>query len=186
MFGGKLKVTALLLLCTVIFLVLPTAKTSATSSTSYKALVANRNFNKILPTVLKECKQYKNVPPEVILAIISNESGFNPKLVHRGNIGAMQINYKSATALWKHFYPNKKVQIKDLLNHEINIKLGVLYFSSKVSAYKNNVEMALTAYNRGDGGLKKYVASRGTYISAYSKSIMLLSKRYKNINSKIK
>lgn len=182
MFGGKLKVTALLLICLFIFLALPTAATSASSSTSYSASVANKNYNKIVPIVLKECKQYKNVPPEVIFAMISNESGFNPTLIHGNNIGAMQINYKSASALWKHFYPSKKMDVKSLLNPEINIKLGVLYFSKKVSAYKNNVEMALTAYNKGDGGLKKYVASRGTYISPYSKIIMLLSKRYKNIH----
>lgn len=185
MFGGKLKVITVLLLCLFIFMTLPTAITSASSSTSDKASMANKNFNKIVPIVLKECKQYKNVPPEVILAIISNESGFNPTLTHGGNIGVMQINYKSANALWKRFYPNKKMEIKNLLNPEINIKLGVLYFSSKVSAYKNNVEMALTAYNKGDGGFKKYVASRGTYISSYSKTIMLLSKRYKNIDLKI-
>lgn len=188
MFRGKLKIVASLILCMLVFLVLRTVTTSADSSQQIKK---NINFEKIVPIVKKECEAHKNVPPEVILALIGNESGFNPLSYAKGssgshNIGLMQINDKTAKKLWKKVYPNMPYDVKKLFIPEINIKLGVSHFAALLAQYHNNVEMTLTGYNRGDGGLKKYVASRGTYVSTYSRELIVLSQKYKTIVSKTK
>jgi soluble lytic murein transglycosylase-like protein len=183
MFVSKIKVKAIMLLCILACLILPVTNTSADSTkiNNHKA-----NFQKIAAIVTNECRQYKYVPPEVILAIISKESGFNTNALYINKsgtrfIGVMQINSKTAEILWKHFYPGLKMDIKKLSDPEVNIKLGIWHFNNSLSKYHNNVEMALTAYNKGDGGFKKLVASRGTYSSPYSRSIMILSRRYKII-----
>ena len=183
MFRSKLKVKALVLLCVFSYLILPVTNTSADST---KINNPHTNFQKIVSIVTLECKHYKYVPPEVILAMISKESGFNPHalLINKSGthfLGAMQINDKTAKTLWKHFYPNVKMDIKKLLDAEINLKLGIWHFNNTLAKYHNNVEMALTGYNKGEGGLKNLFASRGTYISSYSRSIMILSRRYKNV-----
>lgn len=181
MFGSKLKVKAFALLCLFACLILSVTTTSAGSA---KVNNQKKNYAKIASIVVEECKNYKHVPPEVILAIISKESGFNPGAKHVTKsgtqyLGAMQINNKTAKTLWKHFYPEEKFETSKFLVPETNIKLGIWHFNNILSNYKNNVEMSLTVYNKGAGGYKKHLASRGTYVSSYSRSIMLLSKKYK-------
>lgn len=188
MFGSKLKVKTFVLLFIIACLILPASiiSTGFTSVTDQKTTAKKTNFQKISSIVAEECKNYKNVPAEVILAMISKESGFNPNAQYISKsgtryLGAMQINDKSAKKLFTRFYPKEKFDIKKLFNPEVNIKLGIWHFNSTLARYKNNVEMALTAYNKGEGGLKKLVASRGTYISSYSRSVMILSRRYKTV-----
>ena len=181
MFGSRLKVKTFLLLFVFACFILPA---SILSTGFTKVNNQKTNFQKISAIVVAECKNYKYVPAEVILAMISKESGFNPKAQYISKsgtryLGAMQLNDKTSKKLFSKFYPKEKFDIKKLFNPEVNIKLGIWHFNNVLAKYKNNVEMALTAYNKGDGGYKKYVASRGTYISSYSRSIMILSRGYK-------
>jgi soluble lytic murein transglycosylase-like protein len=186
MFGSRLKVKTFLLLCVFTCLILPASilSTGFTTANSQKTTTQRTNFQKISSIVVAECKNYKYVPAEVILAMISKESGFNPKAQYTNKsgtryLGVMQMNDKTSKKLFSRFYPKEKFDVKKLFIPEVNIKLGIWHFNNTLARYKNNVEMALTAYNKGDGGYKKYVASRGTYISSYSRSIMILSRRYK-------
>jgi soluble lytic murein transglycosylase-like protein len=181
MFRLRLKGKTFLLLFVFACLILPA---SILSTGFTKANNQKTNFQKISSIVVAECKNYKYVPAEVILAMISKESGFNPKAQYINKsgtryLGVMQINDKTSKKLFSRFYPKEKFDIKKLFIPEVNIKLGIWHFNNTLAKYKNNVEMALTAYNKGDGGYKKYVASRGTYISSYSRSIMILSRGYK-------
>ena len=129
MFGSKLKVKAFVLFCMLTYLILPVTKTSADS------IVGNNqrtSFQKIASTVIEECKHYKFVPPEVILAIIRKESGFNPQAQYINKtgthfMGLMQINEKSAKTLFARLYPTEKYDIKKLsiqyLYHKYQISI---------------------------------------------------------------
>jgi soluble lytic murein transglycosylase-like protein len=181
MFRAKLKVKALILLCIFAYMILPVTMTSADST---KISNQKENYKKIASIVVKECKNYQHVPPEIILAIMSKESGFNLNSKHSTRsgtqyLGAMQINNRTAKNLWKHFFPEEKFTTNKFLVPETYIKLGIWHFNNILSHYKNNVDIALTVYNKGAGGAKKYLASRSTYTSSYSRSVMILSRKYK-------
>lgn len=181
MFGLKLRARIAVLFCGIACLILSAAMPTAGSA---NVSSQNTNFRNIVSIVEAECKNYKYVPPEIILAIIAKESGFNPKSVHRTRsgvtyLGAMQINNRSAKTLLKHFYPRENVNINKLLDPKINIKLGVWHFNNILSKHGNNVAAALTAYNLGEGGYQRHAASRGIYINSYSRSVLQLAKRYK-------
>jgi soluble lytic murein transglycosylase-like protein len=181
MFGSKLKVKALMLLSIFAYMILPVTMTSADSA---KISNQKKNYTTIASIVVQECKKYNHVAPEIILAIMCKESGFNLNSRHTTRsgtqyLGAMQINSRTARSLWKHFYPKEKFEINKFLVPETYVKLGVWHFNNILSHYRNNVDISLTVYNKGAGGAKKYLASRSTYTSSYSRSVIMLSRRYK-------
>lgn len=75
------------------------------------------------------------------LAMCHVESGFNPNVVsHKGAMGLMQVMPGTANIYGVHK--------KDLLNPDINIQTGLIYFRDMHSYFRNE-EMALAAYNCG-------------------------------------
>lgn len=106
--------------------------------------------------VYKYSKQY-NVDPILVFSIIKAESNFNPNVISSSNaIGLMQLMDSTAEEL------AKKEDIdflkeKSLYNPELNIHLGVKYFSNLMKDYNNNYLLALTAYNAGPGNLKRWI-----------------------------
>jgi soluble lytic murein transglycosylase-like protein len=78
----------------------------------------------------------------LVLAMIATESNFNPKAVsHMGAVGLMQVMPQ-----WK-----KVLAIDgDLNDLEVSIKVGLQILGFYTEMYKD-LEMALTAYNRGPG-----------------------------------
>jgi hypothetical protein len=87
------------------------------------------------------------VNPVVALAVAKVESNFNSKAIsHTGDYGIFQLNSKS--------FPD--IKKSDLLNPEINVKLGVQYlaWNKKYCKYKENM-LYLTCWNYGIGNAKK-------------------------------
>lgn len=116
-----------------------------------------------LDIILRVSKE-KGVDPALVLAVIQQESGFNPK-AHSpaGALGLMQV--MPATA--------RSMGLKDtrqLLNPEVNIKYGVQYIKdlwaefgdkdlSRLSAgdiTRADLINTIAAYNAGPGNVRKY------------------------------
>lgn len=104
----------------------------------------------------KEC-QKNNADKYEILSIIKAESDFKTNAVSSKNaFGLMQLTYE--TANWcagKIGIDN--VSEDDLLNPEINIKLGVFYFTYLRQRY-DDFNTALAAYNAGMGKVDGWLA----------------------------
>jgi soluble lytic murein transglycosylase-like protein len=95
--------------------------------------------------VLRYTRQY-NVPAALILGIIKAESNFNPNAVSRkGAKGLMQL-MDSNSRHW---------QINPFLPEQ-NIKVGTAMMARLLKMYQGNIDMALAAYNAGEGTVKKY------------------------------
>ena len=78
--------------------------------------------------------------PDLVLAIIYNESYFNSTVVSRtGAIGLMQI-----MPFWKDVYV-----VEDLADIETNIRCGLQVLTVYEKMYQGSLELALSAYNRG-------------------------------------
>ena len=86
------------------------------------------------------------VPANLITAVIEAESAFNHKAKSKvGAKGLMQLmDFHS-----KHFGINP-------YSAKQNIRVGTYLLAKLLSKYKNNIPLALAAYNAGEGAVKKY------------------------------
>jgi soluble lytic murein transglycosylase len=109
--------------------------------------------------VEKEARNYR-LDEGLIQAVMRQESTFRPKVVSpAGAIGVMQLMPATAVDLARSMKPSISLP-EDLNNPEINIRLGSLYLSRLLKAYKGHLPLALAAYNAGVGRLRKWMQSR--------------------------
>ena len=96
-------------------------------------------------------QQYK-VNPNLIAAIIKKESTFKSGLTSSaGARGYMQLMPATARAMG----------VKDPWNTQQNINGGTKYIAQQLKTYKNNIPLALAAYNWGPGNLNKAIRKAG-------------------------
>lgn len=88
-----------------------------------------------------------DLDPNLVMAIIAVESGFNEKAVSSKNAqGLMQLI--PATA--------ERFQVKDTFDAEENIKGGMAYLRWLLAFFKGHVTLAVAAYNAGEGAVEKH------------------------------
>jgi hypothetical protein len=130
------------------------------------------NARKLAKLIVKECSNYDNLDPYLILAVIQVESEFSPKaLSKRGAIGLMQVMPGTAEYIAKEMgvdYNGKKT----LYDPFVNVKLGIHYLSLLTDRY-DSTENALDAYNYGPSNFEKAQASdTDRKPSRYAKKVM--------------
>jgi soluble lytic murein transglycosylase-like protein len=98
------------------------------------------------PMIARAADRYE-VDPALIKAVIMAESAYNPKAVSKqGAKGLMQLMPGTARALG----------VKNAFNPVHNINGGVKYLRQLLDTFKDNVKLALAAYNAGAGKVKKH------------------------------
>ncbi len=105
--------------------------------------------------VEKYSKEY-NIDKYLVYAIIKAESNFEEEAKSTSNaVGLMQV--MEATA----FETANKIELsiseEDLFNPDINIKIGLKYFTVLLEKYNNNYNLAIIAYNAGIGNVDKWI-----------------------------
>src|SRR6056297_27007 len=123
------------------------------------------------------------VDPMLILSLIRVESFFDPYLVgtsgERG-IGQLMANTAKpvAESIGIEYDPDK------LFEPQYNMLLFTTQFKYLLDYYDGDLHKTLTAYNRGQYGLQKYMASRSSHsnpeVSVYSSTILEYAAEYKN------
>lgn len=124
----------------------------------------------------------KELDPVLVLGLIKLESNFDTNLVsYAGARGLGQLMENTAKPWAKNLgieYSREK-----LFEPKYNIRLFTSHLQYLFKVYDNDIHQVLTAYNRGQGGLKKYVASRGGYRnpaeSVYSNRVIQLTSNYR-------
>jgi soluble lytic murein transglycosylase-like protein len=100
-----------------------------------------------LRKLVHEVSTEHGVDPKLIDALVRVESGYNPKAVSRkGAMGLMQLMPETA----------KRLKVNDPFDPADNVRGGVKEFSRLVSRYSGNLQLALAAYNAGEGAVSKY------------------------------
>ena len=113
-----------------------------------------------------ECEKYGvNVNEAVAIMAVENET-FNPKLKHKNNNGTYDWGLFQVNDCW--IEELKGIDVTDLLDPKQNITAGV-YIISTLDKYSG--EQKYTAYNHGEGGMKK-LANRGITSTEYSRKVM--------------
>jgi soluble lytic murein transglycosylase-like protein len=124
----------------------PTAKTPhgfVSVSADYRALPAALAYN----DAIAEAAELYNLDPNLIRAIISAESAFNPFAVSRvGAQGLMQLMPAVA----------EELDVLDPFDPRQNIFGGAKYLRWLLDRHDGNVNLAVASYNAGPGTVDRY------------------------------
>lgn len=104
-----------------------------------------------------------DVDPEIAYGLIRAESSFkNTSTSHVGAIGLMQLMPR--TAAW--LVPGTTTA--ELRNPDTNLKIGMKYLRQLIDKYEGDVDLALTAYNRGPGTVDRILGRGGNPDNGYA------------------
>jgi soluble lytic murein transglycosylase-like protein len=100
-----------------------------------------------LKQLVQEISREHGLDPKLVDALVRVESSYDPNAVsRRGAMGLMQLMPETA----------KRLDVGDPFDPEENIRGGVKEFSRLVEQYSGNLQLALAAYNAGEGAVSRY------------------------------
>jgi Transglycosylase SLT domain len=94
----------------------------------------------------KEAAERHNVDPALVRAVIATESNWNSGAIsRRGAVGLMQLIPTTA----------QRYGANDLFNPKQNLDAGVRHLKMLLARYNGNLDLALAAYNAGEGAVDR-------------------------------
>jgi len=109
----------------------------------------------------------EGIDPDLAFRLVRLESVFNGRAVSStGAIGLTQL-MPSTARLFK-----TGVTKDDLFEKDTNLRIGFRYLRNLLTLYKGNVELALTAYNRGEDAVDRAIKLGINPRNGYDKSVM--------------
>jgi soluble lytic murein transglycosylase len=116
-------------------------------------------YPKAFWSVVQRQARLNRLDPYLVMALIRQESAFNPKATSVANArGLMQVLPKTAaTGLSRR---RRRGVAQRLYDPAYNVRLACRYFREMLDAFNGNVEEALAAYNAGDFRVKDWLSHR--------------------------
>jgi soluble lytic murein transglycosylase len=99
--------------------------------------------------IIRQQAAEKNVPADLIAAVIYNESRFRDQTSHAGARGLMQITPGTAKVI-ERLSGGQTFKFEDLSDPDINIRYGTFYLHYLIEKFGDNEIAALAAYNAGE------------------------------------
>lgn len=135
-----------------------TARAVAVPSRSASKLLAFFDISPSFKQVkhhLREASREQGIELELLQALIATESGFDPGAVSpKGAVGLMQI--MPATAQRYGVRGDAKVPLaRKLADPRINVRTGARYLRDLIRRFPGRLELALAAYNAGEGAVQR-------------------------------
>ncbi len=125
-----------------------------------------RKLGPDLISYIEELSKKYQVPKNLFLALIAQESGGNPNAVSRcGARGLCQLMPRTARGLG--------LKPEDISDPKKNIEAGMRYLSQQLKRF-GRVDLALAAYNAGPGAVRQYGGIPPSYAETqkYVRNIM--------------
>lgn len=123
--------------------------------------------------LIRDAAARYNLDPTLIHSVISIESNFNPKAVsHKNARGLMQLMPRTAELMG----------VKDSFDPGQNIDGGSHYLSGLLKKYKNDLTLALAAYNAGPDTVDKYGRRVPPYLETM-KYVQRITKTYAKLKA---
>jgi len=96
--------------------------------------------------LVREAAERHRVDPALVRAVIETESNWNAGAIsRRGAVGLMQLIPTTA----------HRFGVNDLYSPQQNVDAGVRYLKALLERYNGNLELALAAYNAGEGAVDR-------------------------------
>ena len=96
--------------------------------------------------MVREAAERHKVDPALVRAVIETESNWNPTAKSRkGAVGLMQLIPSTA----------QRFGVNDAFNPRQNVDAGVRYLKTLLERYNGNLDLALAAYNAGEGAVDR-------------------------------
>jgi soluble lytic murein transglycosylase-like protein len=96
--------------------------------------------------LVREAAERHRMDPALVRAVIETESNWNPRAYsHKGAGGLMQLSPTTA----------QRYGAYDVFNPQQNIDAGVKYLRTLLERYNGNLDLALAAYNAGEGAVDR-------------------------------
>jgi soluble lytic murein transglycosylase len=99
--------------------------------------------------IIRQQAREKDVPADLIAAVIYSESRFRDQTSHAGARGLMQITPSTARVI-ERLSGGQTFNFDDLSNPDINIRYGTFYLHYLIQKFGDNEIAALAAYNAGE------------------------------------
>lgn len=113
-----------------------------------------KKYKELRESMRAAAKKHK-VDYELIQAVVAAESGFDAQAVsHRGAVGLMQILPSTAKGLGVKATAQKTIE-RRLLEPHTNVMAGAKYLRYLTKKFKGRVELAVAAYNAGQGTVRR-------------------------------
>ncbi len=111
-------------------------------------------YNAVHHHVHEAASQY-NIDPALLQALVATESGFEADAVSpQGAVGLMQLMPATARLLGLKGDPRASLQLK-LSDPSVNLQMGTGYLRYLINLFPGQIELALAAYNAGEGTVKR-------------------------------
>lgn len=120
-------------------------------------------LKKLFPTphldVIQRCARDNQIKVTMVYAVMKAESDFRSRVVsHKGAVGLMQIT--EPTGKWiASELGMSEFTADELTDPELNIRFGCWYLSYLMKRFNGNSELAIAAYNAGEGTVTRWLNS---------------------------
>lgn len=110
---------------------------------------------KAVKHLLREASATHGIDYELLQALIATESGFNTQAVSpKGAVGLMQLIPPTAERYGVRATKDSTVH-KRLTDPKTNIRAGSSYLSDLIAMFPGQLELAIAAYNAGEGAVQR-------------------------------
>ena len=105
--------------------------------------------------LLQEASTKHGIDYALLQALIATESGFDSRAVSpKGAVGLMQLIPPTAERYGVRAGKNASIE-KKLTDPVVNIRAGASYLSDLIKMFTGQIELALAAYNAGEGAVQR-------------------------------
>lgn len=120
-----------------------------------------------LAAQIYQAAERHEIDPAIAFGLVRTESEFKDYATsHVGAVGLTQLMVP--TARWF----KRDATVADLRDSETNLEIGFRYLNELIDRYEGDVELALTAYNRGTGTVDRVIERGGNPDNGYAGKVL--------------